>query len=93
MGMAKPVVAPSYDPIREVLRDGDNSLLFEPNDARGLYLALETLINDAQLRGRLGEKARRDVLARHTWRQNALQLEKQLGHIRKNPMATSFLEI
>jgi glycosyltransferase involved in cell wall biosynthesis len=81
MGMAIPVVAPSYAPIQEVLRDGENALLFEPQDTNGLYRALETLINDEELRGRLGEVARRDVLARHTWHQNAMNLQKKLDGI------------
>jgi glycosyltransferase involved in cell wall biosynthesis len=78
MGMAKPVVAPSYAPIREVLRDGENALLFEPNDAAGLYRALETLINNKGLRKRLGESGRRDVLAKHTWQHNALEVVRGL---------------
>lgn len=89
MGMAKPVVAPSYSPIREVLRDGENAMLFEPNDAEGLYRALEILINDEELRKRLGEKGRRDVLAKHTWRHNALEVEKGLRRIGRNVSLTS----
>lgn len=78
MSMAKPIVAPSYSPIQEVLVDGKNALLFEPNDEKGLCSALETLIDDGELRRRLGEKGRRDVLAKHTWRNNAVQILRRL---------------
>jgi glycosyltransferase involved in cell wall biosynthesis len=81
MGMAIPVVAPSYAPIQEVLRDGENALLFEPRDAGGLYRALERLIKDERFRDRLGEAARRDVLAGHTWHHNAVKLQETLAGI------------
>jgi len=84
MGMAKPVVAPSYAPIREVLQDGKNALLFEPNDAGGLHRALEMLIKDEGLRSRLGESARQDVLAGHTWHHNAMRLQRVLDGITQN---------
>jgi glycosyltransferase involved in cell wall biosynthesis len=82
MGMAKPVVAPSYSPIKEILQHRRNALLFEPKDERGLCQALQTLIDDGQLRCRLGENGRQDVLAKHTWRKNALRVEREFEHIR-----------
>jgi glycosyltransferase involved in cell wall biosynthesis len=88
MSMAKPIVAPSYSPIQEVLADGKNALLFEPNDEKGLCLALETLIDDEELRRRLGENGRRDVLAKHTWQNNAVQILRKLdcaGHALSRP--------
>jgi len=84
MGMAKPIVAPSYSPIQEVLEHRRNALLFEPRDVGGLSQALRTLIDDRQLRHRLGKNAREDVLAKHTWRNNALQVEREFERIRSN---------
>jgi len=83
MSMARPIVAPSYSPIQEVLVDGKNALLFEPNDEKGLCLALETLIDDEELRRRLGENGRRDVLAKHTWQNNAVQILSKLDYPRR----------
>jgi glycosyltransferase involved in cell wall biosynthesis len=83
LGMSKPTVAPSYSPIQEVLVDRKNALLFEPNNGKGLYLALETLINDGELRNQLGRNGRRDVLAKHTWEHNAIQVLKELGCTRR----------
>jgi glycosyltransferase involved in cell wall biosynthesis len=83
LGMAKPVVAPRYAPIEEVLNDGETALLFPPGDADGLYLALETLIEDGELRSRLGARGRESVLAGHTWRHNALEVERGLVRVRR----------
>jgi len=83
LGMAKPVVAPRYAPIEEVLSDGRTALLFQPGDADGLYRALESLIEDGELRCRLGARGREAVLAGHTWRHNALEVERGLVRVRR----------
>jgi glycosyltransferase involved in cell wall biosynthesis len=47
--------------IVDILRDGENGLLFPPRDAAGLAAALRALVGDAGLRDRLGREARRSV--------------------------------
>jgi len=71
MAMGRPVVVPDKPAIREVIRDGINGILFRPDDPKALKTALERVLNDADLRRRLGERARADVLAHHTWRRAA----------------------
>ena len=82
MAAGKAVVAPACEPICEVVRDGETGLLFEPLDADSLAGALLRLVRDPQLRRRLGEGARRHVLASHTWTKNA---EAVLGHLPAAP--------
>jgi glycosyltransferase involved in cell wall biosynthesis len=72
MAAGRAIVAPDQPNIREVLRDGETALLFDPADPTSLWRAVERLVGDAGLRARLGAAARADVLARdRTWAGNA----------------------
>jgi glycosyltransferase involved in cell wall biosynthesis len=72
MALGRPVVAPAQPNIMEVLTDGEDSLLFDPQDPRGLGSAIERLWQDAGLRQRIGEAARRTIESRRlTWADNA----------------------
>jgi len=65
-------IAPDQPNLREVLEQDRNALLVTPGDGESLRAALERLVNDVQLRKRLGTRARADVLERDlTWRGNA----------------------
>lgn len=68
MAMGKAIVASELDQIGEVLRHGQTAWLVPPGDVAALVGALERLIDDPQLRGTLGEAARRDAVTHHTWR-------------------------
>jgi glycosyltransferase involved in cell wall biosynthesis len=85
MSMGKAVVAPRVPAVTEVVRDGDNGLLFEPGDAASFHAALSRALEDAALRDRLGRAARESVLAGHTWRRNAERMLALLGEqVRSN---------
>jgi glycosyltransferase involved in cell wall biosynthesis len=71
MALGRAVLAPGTEPIAEVIRDGENGVLFEPEKAETLGERLAGLISNEGLRGRLGAQARADVMERHTWLQNA----------------------
>ena len=79
MAAARPIVAPDYGPVVEVLRDGDNGLVFPRRNGEGLRAALKRLADDPALRERLGESARETVLREHTWIRNAERLEQAVG--------------
>lgn len=71
MAMGKPIVAASYAPIRSVLEDGRDGLLFSPrNDVEFRKRLLEVLDNPG-LAQRLGETAQLKVFRRYTWKANA----------------------
>lgn len=53
-----PIVASRVGGIPEAVRDGDNGLLVAPGDVAGLAGAINTLLDDADLRRRMGEAGR-----------------------------------
>jgi glycosyltransferase involved in cell wall biosynthesis len=72
MAAGRAIVAPDQPNLREVLVDGGNALLFDPEDPMARWRAIERLIGDRDLRLRLGAAARETVLSRDlTWAGNA----------------------
>lgn len=72
MAAGRAIVAPDQANLREVLRDGETALLFDPARAGALWEAIGRLAADPALRARLGAAARAEVLARDlTWAGNA----------------------
>jgi hypothetical protein len=74
--MGKTVVAPNLATVRDVFTHGENAYLFEAGDVGALADALEELAADAELRKNLGRAGRDHVLGNHTWRHNALEIQK-----------------
>jgi glycosyltransferase involved in cell wall biosynthesis len=68
MAMGKGIVASGLDQIGELLRHGDTAWMVPPGDPVALAAGLARLIEDEPLRQALGQSARRDALAHHTWR-------------------------
>jgi glycosyltransferase involved in cell wall biosynthesis len=60
------VVSSRVGAVPEVLRDGETALLVEPGDPDAFAAAVDTLLGDDDLRARLAERGRKDVLARFT---------------------------
>jgi rhamnosyl/mannosyltransferase len=56
-----PVVSSNLPGVREVNPDGVSGLLAQPGDADDLARKLKLLLDDAELRNKLGEQARRHV--------------------------------
>lgn len=72
MGLGRAIIAPDQTNIREILVDGDNALLFRPDDPSHFRSQIMRLCGDGDLRRRLGEGAQRTVLDRGlTWDNNA----------------------
>jgi glycosyltransferase involved in cell wall biosynthesis len=67
MAAGLPVVASRVGQVAEVIRHRESGLLCPPGDAVSVAEALARLAADPALRARLGAKARRCVLADHTW--------------------------
>jgi glycosyltransferase involved in cell wall biosynthesis len=68
MAMGRGIVASDLDQIGEVLRHGDTAWLVPPDDPDALARGLTQLIDDPALGAALGDAARREALAHHTWR-------------------------
>jgi glycosyltransferase involved in cell wall biosynthesis len=78
MAMGKPIVASDLDQIGEVLRHGETAWMVKPGDAAALAAGLERLVSDEPLRSALGEAARREAIARHTWRAHVSRILEAL---------------
>jgi glycosyltransferase involved in cell wall biosynthesis len=67
MAAGVPVVASRVGQLAGLIRSGHNGLLCPPGDAAALAEGLALLRERPELRRRLGEIARADVLREHTW--------------------------
>ncbi|MFF3325852.1 glycosyltransferase family 4 protein [Streptomyces sp. NPDC002889] len=73
MATGTPLVATTGGAIPEVAGpDGETCLAVPPGDAGALATALRRLLDDPELRARLGTAGRARVLARFTWKQAAI---------------------
>jgi glycosyltransferase involved in cell wall biosynthesis len=66
-----PVVATATCGMRDVIRDGHNGLLIPLRSPEALTAAIDRLLNDVELRSRLGRQAHSDAAANYTWEQVA----------------------
>ncbi|HRQ37755.1 MAG TPA: glycosyltransferase family 4 protein [Chloroflexota bacterium] len=71
MAAGKAIVSSDLPVLREVLTHERNALLVAPDDVKGWVTAVTRLINDPDLRQRLGQTARQDLLAHYTWEARA----------------------
>jgi glycosyltransferase involved in cell wall biosynthesis len=70
------VIAADVGWVPEVVRQGENGFSFPVRDVGAATEHLRTLLVDGDLRARMGEQGRRDVLDRHTWNHHVDRLEK-----------------
>ncbi len=66
LAAGRPIVATDLPALRSVLSHEDTALLTPPDDAAGLRLAMERLLNDSTLAARLAANARAKAKD-HTW--------------------------
>ena len=71
MAMALPVVAPRLRNFGDIIEHDRTGVFFVDGDARDLQRVLGALKASADMRKRLGDAARAEVLARLNWRRNA----------------------
>jgi glycosyltransferase involved in cell wall biosynthesis len=70
MAIGRGIVASDLEQIGEVLEHEHTALLVPPRDVNALERAIERLVEDVELRARLGRNARARALERHTWREH-----------------------
>lgn len=66
MAMGKAVVVSRTSDMHKIITDGENGLLFDPEDTEGFIQAMSTL-TDSTLRKRLGTNAHATAVAGYTW--------------------------
>jgi glycosyltransferase involved in cell wall biosynthesis len=89
MACGRAVVASEVGEIPELVRDGETGLLCASDDPAALAAALGRLLENAPLRGRLGDAARTEAL-RHDWTGNAsrvVDLARSIAWGRRGPSA------
>lgn len=67
MACGRPVVASRIGGLPFTVSDGETGLLFEPGNADDLATKLETLLDDAPLRHKLGQAGREEFEGRFLW--------------------------
>ena len=78
MAMGKGIVASDLGQIGEVLKHNYSAILVEPGNVNQLVEGILKLVEDKELRERLGKRAREDVVANYTWEKNAERVMKAL---------------
>ena len=76
MACGLPVVTTGVSGIPELVEHNETGLICEPRDPKSLAHALETLLQDRQLRERLGRVARTKVVAEFNAEKSAIELDR-----------------
>jgi glycosyltransferase involved in cell wall biosynthesis len=71
MAMGKPSVVPDLKPMRDVIDHDLTGIIFPRGDYNALQRDLLRLVEDPELRNRIGLRAQSVTLERHTWASNA----------------------
>jgi glycosyltransferase involved in cell wall biosynthesis len=74
MSYGLPCITTPVGGIPDVVRDGENGILITPGDADALRDAIEKLIEDEDLRARLGSAARETMQREYSWDQRVVTL-------------------
>ncbi len=67
MALGKGIIASDLDQLGEILEHEVTALLVKPGNAGELATAIGRLCDNMELRGKLGEAAKRKALENHTW--------------------------
>ena len=81
MSMGKGIVASNLDQIGDILEHDKTAWMVEPGDPTALSAGMKTLIDDVGTRNRLGEAARREVVAHHTWKEHTRRIIKKVNEM------------
>ncbi len=76
MACGTPVVASDFGGFREVVVDGENGFRTRPQDPADLAAHINILLADPELRARMGEAGRRQVVEKFSWKAVADRLEE-----------------
>ena len=76
MMLGRAILAPNRRNILEILTDGQNALLFNPEDEASFASQLELLCGNPELRAALGRAARQTIIDKQLfWNENARKIE------------------
>jgi glycosyltransferase involved in cell wall biosynthesis len=81
MAMGKPIIASDLEQIGKIIQNEINGLKFSPGNVDELVQRIFQILNDPDLKARLGRKAREDVVQNYTWKQNAYRVLSKVFEI------------
>jgi len=81
MAMEKPIIASRVSGIEEIISDGENGLLADPENINEWIEKVEILVNSENLSARIGKNARKTVEEKFDWSILALQYENVLKEV------------
>lgn len=79
MGGGLAIIASRLDVLQEVLRDGENALLCDPEDVDEWCRAVERLRDDPALRSSLGRQAQSEIADEYSWDRRVSTVLSTLG--------------
>ena len=79
MAMGRAVLASDLDQIGDVLKHGETAWMVPPGDDVALAHGLAVLVDDPDLRARLGAAARREAVATYSWTAHVRRILSALG--------------
>lgn len=71
MAYGKTIIVSDLPVLGEVMRDGENCLVVPPDQPDAWIEAIRRLVNNDHERRKLGDRARRDLQTRYTWKTRA----------------------
>lgn len=83
MAAGKAIIASDIGQVGEVIKDGKNGLLIDPDGGDELLQKTVALVENDDLRKRLGVQAHRDLLDNYTWERHAKKIIAICGEILK----------
>jgi len=87
MALGKPVIAPDYAPLLDVITDGRQGRVFRRRDAGALAACISGYFDDPQLMAAAGRQARASVEQHHNWLNNARRSLEFALQLRSEPAA------
>lgn len=78
MAMGKGIIASNMEQMSEILENEKTALLVEPNNIEAVADAIERLVEDEQLRCKIGLAAREEVCKRYTWEMHTQKIVNEL---------------
>jgi len=79
MAAGKVIVSSRLPVLEEVLEDGINALLCDPDNLDEWIKAIKTLLEDEQLRKKLGENAKNTLEKKYTWEKRSIKILRKIS--------------
>jgi glycosyltransferase involved in cell wall biosynthesis len=88
MACGVPVIATEHSGAPEVMRDGESGYVVPACDDEALADRMAGLIEEAELRRSMGEKARQRVVSMYTWEHYKRRIRSAYAEILGRPVAS-----